>query len=595
MRVDRSRRSFLFHDVVRGSLAAVVLARCSPQDDADRPAWIDGPEPDEADVLRVYPQGVASADPRPDGALLWVRVEPDGDSPIAVEYVVAEDPEFATIVSTGAAEAKPDDDFTVRVRLTGLTAGRRYWYRFFARGVPSPPGRTSTAPDAEVDAPVRFAVASCQDYLGRYYHGWRALVEQADDLDFVLFLGDYIYEYTRYPDLQEPTPERRVELPDGLVIDEAENIVAARTLADYREIYRTVRRDPDLREIHRLVPFVAIWDDHEHANDAWGDHAVDFDGAQGDEQDTARREAATRAWFEHVPADVARDATAGFPDDITVWRTLRWGQRLELVLTDQRYYRDDHLIPEGPADPDVGKFLENSPLGSRTFVIKEPFDAREAAAAPTMLGAAQRDWLVATLRASDARWKLWGSALMVAQMALDLRDIADVPATFQNIFYFKTDQWDGFRSERAQILAALADVDNLVVLSGDLHGFYAAELRVDPDDLDAAPGAVEFTVAGISSISLVEQVTAVVTGNPLLAATGLGAVVPMFDDVLRATCPHFVHAQSDGYGAAVVTVDSDALAVEFVAITGVRAPKYAGVAARTAFRVAAGSSRITTA
>jgi alkaline phosphatase D len=592
MRHERSRRSFLA-DLGRGSLAAVTLAHCGPVDDVLRPDWIDGPEPGPEDLARVYPQGVASADPRPDGALLWTRIEPDGDGPVLVEYVVAEDPEFAAIAIAGAVEALAADDFTLRVRLVELTAGRRYWYRFFARGVMSPPGRTSTAPAADADAPVRFAVASCQDYLGRYYHAWRALVEQADDLDFVLFLGDYIYEYTRYPDLQEPTPERRVELPDGLVIDEAEDIVAARTLADYRAIYRTVRSDPDLQEIHRLVPFVAIWDDHEHANDAWGDHAVDFDGAEGDEQDTARREAATQAWFEHVPVDVVRDAAAGFPDDIVVWRTLRWGQRLELVLTDQRYYRDDHLIPEGPADPDVGKFLENSPLGSRTFVIKEPFDTREAAAAPTMLGAAQRDWLISALKASDARWKLWGSALMVAQMALDLRGIADVPPTFQNIYYFKTDQWDGFRSERAQILAALADVENLVVLSGDLHGFYAAEVRVDPDDLEAEPVAAEFTVAGISSISLVEQVTAVVAGNPLLAATGLGAVVPMFDEVLQATCPHFVHARSDGYGAAVVTVEADALAVEFVAVEGVREPTYGGVASRTGFRVSAGSSRIT--
>jgi alkaline phosphatase D len=513
--------------------------------------------------------------------------------PVTVEYVVADDPDFRAIVVAGVVEAQADDDFTLRVRLVELGPGRRYWYRFFADGVMSPPGRTTTAPAADADAPVRFAVASCQDYLGRYYHAWRALVEQADDLDFVLFLGDYIYEYTRYPELQEPTPERRVELPDGLVIDGSENIVAAHTLADYRAIYRAVRSDPDLQEIHRLVPFVAIWDDHEHANDAWGDHAVDFDGVRGDEQDTARREAATRAWFEHLPVDVAYDAAAGFPDDIVVWRTLRWGRRLELVLTDQRYYRDDHLIPEGPADPEVGKFLENSPLGSRTFVVKGPFDAREAAAAPTMLGASQREWLVSTLRASDARWKVWGSALMVAQMALDLRPVAGVPATFQNIYYFKTDQWDGFRSERAQILAALADVENLVVLSGDLHGFYAAELRVDPDDPGVEPVAAEFTVAGISSISLVEQITAVVATNPLLAATGLGAVVPMFDAVLRETCPHFVHAQSDGYGAAIVTVDPDALAVEFVAVAGVRDPKYGGVRSRTGFRVAAGSSRIT--
>lgn len=573
-----------------GPITAFISARCGPGD--ERPTWLDGAEPGPEELARVFPQGVASGDPRPDGVLLWTRVEPDGEAPIAVEYAVAEDEDFAVIVASGAAEARADDDFTLRIRLAGLAPGRRHWYRFLARGVMSPRGRTTTAPDANVDAPVRFAVASCQDYLGRYFHAWRALVEEADELDFVLFLGDYVYEYTRYPELQEPTPERQVELPDGLVIDAVEGVVAARTLADYRALYRRIRSDPDLQEIHRLVPFVAIWDDHEHANDAWQDRANDFDGAQGEERDTARREAATRAWFEHLPVDVAFDAAAGFPDDIVTWRTLRWGRRLELVLTDQRYYRDDHLIPEGPTDPEVGKLLANSPLGARTFVIKPPFDEREAAAAPTMLGAAQREWLVAALRASDARWKIWGSALMVAQMVLDLRGLAGVPDTFQNLYYFKTDQWDGFRSERAEILAALADVPGLVVLSGDLHGFYAAEVRVDPDDLAAPPVAVEFTVAGISSISLYEQIAAVVASNPLLAATGLGAVVPMFDPVLRATCPHFVHARSDRYGAAVVTADPDALAVEFVEVADVRDPTYAGVASRTRFRVAAGVPRI---
>lgn len=587
---DRSRRTFL-RELTRGLAGAVVAAQCGA-DEAERPAWLDGAEPAAEEVERVFPQGIASADPRPDGVLLWARVEPDGDAPLAVEYAVAEDEQFAAVVAAGSVEARADDDFTLRVRLVGLASGRRYWYRFFARGVMSPRGRTTTAPAADADAPVRFAVASCQDYLGRYYHAWRALAEQADELDFVLFLGDYIYEYTRYPELQEPSPERRVELPDGLVIDAAEGVVAARTLADYRAIYRRVRTDPDLREIHRLLPFVAIWDDHEHANDAWQDRANDFDGARGDERDTARREAATRAWFEHVPVDVAYDAAAGFPDDIVTWRTLRWGRLLELVLTDQRYYRDDHLIPEGPTDPEVGKILANSPLGARTFVIKPPFDVREAAAAPTMLGAAQREWLIAALRASDARWKVWGSALMVAQMVLDLRGLDGVPDTFQNLYYFKTDQWDGFRSERAQILAALADVPDVVVLSGDLHGAYAAELRVDPDDLAAAPVASEFTVAGISSISLYAQIAAVVATNPLLAATGLGAVVPMFDAVLRATCPHFVHAESDRYGAAIVAATADAFAVEFLAIAGVRDPAYGGVASRARFRVAAGSPRI---
>lgn len=552
------------------------------------------PDSPEADADLVFPQGVASGDPRPDGFLLWTRVPGDAASadPVEVRYQIAEDEAFANVVREGALEVSAESDFTLRARAAGLEPHRRYWYRFHARGVSSPVGRTRTAPSPDADVPVRLGFASCQDYQGRYYHGWRALADRAEDLDFVLFLGDYIYEYERYPGLQEPAPGREIKMPDGLVIDEARGVIAALTLEDYRGIYRATRSDADLRRIHRLCPFVIVWDDHEHANDAWADHAVDFNDARGDEKDTARREAATRAWFEHLPVDLEFHPERGFPDDIVTWRKLRWGRHLDLFLTDQRYYRDDHVVPEGPPDPAVGKPMRDTPLGSRTFCVKSVFEEREAARAPTMLGAAQREWFLREPLASDATWKVWGSALMVAQFVLDLTAFEKIPPAFRNRFYFKTDQWDGFLTERRAILSAFAGMKNFIVLSGDLHGFYASGLRKNFDAPDEPLTGAEFTVAGISSISLAEQLEAVIKMQPLLAASGLGSLVPRMDENLRAASPHFVHADSRAYGVAIAEVRPDRFEVEFLSITGVREPEWNGEVGTTAFVVRSGDPEI---
>ena len=584
MATEWSRRRFL-HSVagaaaVSGALTSAAGIVCGTGTSAPFP---DSPE---ADTDRLFPQGIASGDPRPDGCLLWTRVE--APAPVDVHFQVAEGSSFAELVSEGTVIASPETDYTVRVRLTDLRPGCHYWYRFRAEGVSSVIGRTRTAPPDADDVPVTFAFASCQDYVGRWYHAWRALAQRADEIDFVLFLGDYIYEYERYPLLQEPQEGREIKLPDGLIIDKAKGIIAAKTLNDYREIYRVTRADADLKRIHQLCPFICIWDDHEHANDAWQDHAVDFNDRRGDEQDTERREAATRAWFEHLPVDLDYHPQRGFPNDLVAWRSMRWGRHVELFLTDQRYHRDDHLIPEGPADPAVGKFMPNVPIGSRTMCVKPVFDEREATAAPTMLGEKQRDWLISAVQSSQATWKLWGSALMVAQFVLDLRGFKEIPPALQKVFYFKTDQWDGFRTERKRILGALTGVSNLVVLSGDLHGFYAAHLQQDFDDANSAAVGVEFTVAGISSISLAEQVAAIVRSQPLLASTGLGKLVPQLDANLRESSPHFVHADSQAYGIGVAHIGADALDVDFVTVTGVREREWDGRAETLTFRVSAG-------
>jgi alkaline phosphatase D len=362
------------------------------------------------------------------------------------------------------------------------------------------------------------------------------------------------------------------------------------TLEDYRSLYRQYRRDPDLRAVHARFPFVTIWDDHEFANDAWQDHTTDFDGRQGDEQSTARREAATRAWYEYHPIRRPYDPSAGFPADLSVHRALRWGRHVELVLLDERYHRDDHLIPEGPIDLEVGHFLENSAFGSRTFVVKEAFDAREAAAAPTMLGAAQRDWAIAAVVTSDATWKVLVSPLVMAQMVVDLSDTPDLPITFRQRFYFKTDQWDGFRSERRALLAACAGVQDLVVLSGDLHGSYASELHLD-FDAPGEPVAVEYAVTAVSAPTVEVQLAEVVAGTPLLDAFGLGELIPQFDARLLAANPHLRHAESTRNGLAIVDVSARELRVTFIEVDEVTRSS-GGVSREVGFRTPLGSRRV---
>lgn len=541
----------------------------------------------------TFPQGIASGDPSPDGVLIWTRVEPvDAAAPEHVDYEVALDPDFDQIIATGGVDVDAATDHTVRVELTGLGAATIYWYRFVARGVTSPVGRTRTAPVADADVALRLALASCQDYGGRWFHAWRALADR-DDVDVVVFIGDYIYESIGHLGAVLP-PDRTPVIPDGLALaDPIKGTRSAVTLADYRALYRQYRSDPDLRAVHARFPFVMMWDDHEFANDCWRDHATDFDDAQGDEREPDRRAAADRAWHDYSPVRRPYDPTRAAPDDLTIYRSLRWGRHAELVLLDERAYRDDHLIPEGPIDSSVGHIQMNTAFGSRTFVIKDAFDAREAAAAPppSMLGPTQRDWAIATLTASTATWKLLASPLVMAQMAIDLTAYDQLPDSFRQRYYFKTDQWDGFRSERRAILEACAGVDDLVVLSGDLHGFYAAELHADFDNPGAEPIAVEYAVSAISAATVDVQLHAAIASNVVLDALGLDALVPEFDPNLLATNPHLHHADSITNGLMVVAVGADAVEVEMLRVTDVTQAD-GTVAATVRFHTPRGSRRV---
>jgi alkaline phosphatase D len=592
------RRDFL--QIIVVSAAAVPFTACSDEETA------------ASEERAEFPQSVASGDPKPDSVILWTRAAPSsGSGSVGVRYEVALDDSFAELVAEGSLNVGPDSDWTVRIKLTALSPFTTYFYRFKAGGSTSPVGRTKTAPAPDQAVDVRFAFASCQDFIGRYYHSWRALVEGEAPVDFVVFLGDYIYETNGDPDFQLRDPERSIEIPDGIVLEEGTDFVvkAARTLEDYRGLYRQYRSDPNLQRAHELFPFICIWDDHEFANDAWQDHATDFNEKQGDEKSTERRQVASRAWFEYQPADVVHDPAAAFPDDLKIYRKLRYGKHAELILTDQRSYRDDHAIPEA-ADPgdspagapgllylSAGKLSKNSSIGSRNFVKKggadTGFDAIEAFVKPSMLGSEQKSWFIDAVKSSDATWKFWGNETKLLQMVLDLSEFP-LPETFKGTWYFTVDQWDGFRSERAEILGALAGTQNLVALTGDIHAFYGGELYVDFDN-PAEPVAVEYVTAGISSSPAQEITANQVANNETLSNPeyGLAALVPRFDEILTSSAPHYKYAKSLSHGISIVEVTEGAIMVTFLQIADVQTKEWDGKLEKKQLRTLSGSNRVT--
>lgn len=310
-----------------------------------------------------FPQSVASGDPRDSSVVLWTRVvsgEPESD--VTVRLQLATDEAFENrILLDGSDEievvAEAAFDRCVKVRVAGLQSATTYWYRFVVvdeDGVwRTRHGRTRTAPAADDARTVRFAFVSCQDYTGTYYNPYKRLVAQ--ELDFVVHLGDYVYETTGDPGFQETGAERVVRFGDeagAIVLGEGDDaFFAARSLDNYRDLYRTYRSDVWLQRVHELFPVIALWDDHEFSDDCWGANGTYLDDRES-ELDVGRRKNANQAWFEFMPVDYPADpefryrAEADFPGDLTIWRDIRYGANIHLVATDLRTWRPDHVIAE---------------------------------------------------------------------------------------------------------------------------------------------------------------------------------------------------------------------------------------------------------
>jgi alkaline phosphatase D len=402
--------------------------------------------------------GVASGDPLPDRVMLWTRITPDDTSRVRVRWEVAEDSLFHSIRSQGMAEvALRRGSATVLVDAGDLAPATTYFYRFTHEGRHSRTGRTRTAPSAPCDA-LSFAVVSCQNYEAGYFSAYSDIARR-NDLQAVLHLGDYIYEYKagRYGDAAIP----RAHLPAHELVHEE----------DYMMRYALYRLDPQLQDAHARHPFIAVWDDHEFANDSYTGGAQNH---QPEEGDWAHRKAAARkAYFEWMPV---RPQPGG-----RLYRSFSFGSLAQLWMPDERMAGRTRQA-SGPHDPDF-----TSP------------DRR-------ILGQEQFDWLTAEMAASTASWRILGNQVILSSV--------DASSVFPKNPKF-LDMWDGYPAERSALLDFMhaQSMRNVVVVTGDSHTSWAMDLLKDPH----VPGALkkkqcascvgaEFTAPSISSANYDEYV-----------------------------------------------------------------------------------------
>ncbi len=411
--------------------------------------------------------GIASGDPVPDGVILWTRLAPtptlpDGGMPaemFAVTWEVAADEEFKDIVQTGNADAEPMWGHSLHVEVSALEPDTWYWYRFTVGEYTSEVGRTRTTPalDASPER-LRFATACCQDYTDGYYTAYQALVKE--ELDLVVFLGDYIYESAA------TGPVRSHGSPEPT------------TLGEYRVRHALYKADADLQAAHRRCPWAQIWDDHEVENNYVGEHSQDDVPTA---EWLARRAAAYQAYYEHMPLRLPPPEGA----DYKIYHALRWGDLADFWLLDTRQYRSDQNCGDEPG------------MGCEGW---KDFEG-------TVLGEAQEAWLEDEMRASGAIWKL-----ITQQIVLSTVDFGGSLVNF--------DQWDGYPKARQRLLDFIVDekLENVVVLSGDIHLGGLGDLTALADDDESPVIAVEVVTTSITSAANVppEAIEGALGSLPLL-------------------------------------------------------------------------------
>jgi alkaline phosphatase D len=422
--------------------------------------------------------GVASGSPSVDGFVLWTRLmgsaggEPLPKVPIEVRWELATDAQFQRVVQSGAAIALPDSAHSVHIEVAGLSASSaRFWYRFMLADTVSTVGRTRTLPSPASTERVTLALASCQNYEHGYFGAYRHMAQE--ELDCVVFVGDYIYEYGS-------TPNRVRQ----------HNSATCTTLDAYRARYALYKSDPDLQLAHAACPWIVTWDDHEVENDYANDRAVSGRGVDF----LARRGAAYRAYWEHQPL---RRAQMPHGADAQLYRRYTWGQTANLHMLDARQYRDHQIC----TPPDQG--------GSRTVFDKTC--PERLAGQGSLLGARQEAWLNLGLQRSSAAFDIVGQQSIMAQM----RMTASRSSEPQVADAFWNDSWDGYPAARKRALATWGAKKNVLSLGGDVHATYISDLQADFDDPASPVLATEIVGTSISSPSWSQAVTErVMRNNP---------------------------------------------------------------------------------
>jgi alkaline phosphatase D len=451
--------------------------------------------------------GVASGSPTTDGMVLWTRLLPGGffsslgNANAQVRWEVAHDAQFQHVAQQGTSLAAAQLGHSVHVEVAGLEPDRWYFYRFHVGEFSSAVGRTRTLPEADAQVNrLRMAYASCQHWGHGFYSAYRHMAQE--QLDLVMFLGDYIYEY--------PGPTHAAHavrtVTGGWV----------QTLADYRQRYALHKSDADLQAAHLACPWVFTWDDHEVQNDYAGDTPGLSSQAEPSTDFVKRRAAAYQAWYEHMPvrSSTLTKALAGLldrnspPAELRIYHNLRWGQLANLLLLDPRQYKDptvctpDGRLGSGLIDP---KTCES---------LKDP--------ARTMLGKAQEEWLHQQLSMTGTAWQVVGQATLIGPRSSSAR--------------ISNDGWDGYPAARERLLASLASGSaSKVVIGGDVHANWVGHVKADYTKVTSKILASEFCGTSITS-------------RPTAATRALM-------DARLAKNPHYIFADNEkrGYGVCELT------------------------------------------
>jgi len=512
----------------------------------------------------AYPQGVASADPHPDSVMLWTRRPPlDGKAARQLSVEISEDSDFRKIIAKSVAKNTADTDWTCRVLAAGLKPSRVYWYRFTDEfGFGSRVGRTATAPSNTDTRPVQFAFVSCQNVQQGACNAYRRMIfederrAEADRLDFVLHLGDFIYEIVWYPE-DRPQGMYSRRLRDVVRYKSGEKVSdfhIPTTVEDYRSVYRAYLLDPDLQDARARWPFICMWDNHEFSWKGWQSQE-NFSGVRPAQ---TRKVAAAQAWFEYQPARVIKATSAGVdrydppkvsdkalteyddhglglePDNLAainslkLFRTFRYGKNVDLILTDNRSFRSEPIGDQATTAPfqprdfpytvpqDVIEILDagrtcngGRPPETIRFNGKDLPNPRKSAPPQSLLGVAQKKWFVTQLRESKATWKLWGNSVGMLDWRLDFQNLPkEIGLSWPTTGYASigSDDWSACYVERSEILNLIRreGITGLVTVAGDRHSFQAGLLSESLPPKRFEPVAVEFVTGSISAPTLFE-------------------------------------------------------------------------------------------
>lgn len=492
-----SRRDFIKSSLagVGAATVSLSLVGCSHNDSS----------PSYNDFAVDFNHGVASGDPLTDRVILWTRVTPEGTpKSVNVSLEVSLDKTFENLEFNEPLAALAKNDYTIKVDLEGLKANTRYYYRFKANDNPSPMGETKTLPEMDVKQ-VKFAVMSCANYPAGYFHAY-AEAAKMQDLDAVLHLGDYIYEYGMGGYATDKAAELGRMLPE-------DNQGELLSLTDYRKRYALYRTDTGLQALHAKTPFIAVWDDHEVCNDAYLDGAENHNDDEG--MFTDRKMAALKAYYEWMPI---RPYVTGQAESL--YRKFDFGGLVSLYMLDTRHEaRVKPLDYQNYFDPTSGQLDAAS------------FQADLTSPTQQLIGTEQLTWLTDSIKTSEAKWQVLGQQVLMTKMMLpaellvamanpsaaiasQMTELAQLKARAQasdptlteqdkmRIGFtapYNLDAWDGYPVEREMLLqTAKAANKNLVTIAGDTHNAWSGKLCTAQGDVCG----YEFATPSVSSPGL---------------------------------------------------------------------------------------------